>query len=104
LATVEIVPSDQLPEPDPGDVPPVAEALRQAESHRPEIERASLDLLNAQIAIQATHKALLPSLDVNASYSLLLLLREPSKGSESHSWLNWIHTAESSSTQYPARL
>lgn len=36
--------------------------------------------------------------------SLLLLLREPSKGSESHRWLNWIHTAESSSTQYPARL
>jgi outer membrane protein TolC len=70
LATVEIVPSDQLPEPHPGDVPPVAEALRQAESHRPEIERAGLDLLNAQIAIQATRNALLPSLDVYASYSL----------------------------------
>ena len=70
LATVEIVPSDQLPEPHPGDVPPLAEALRQAETHRPEIERASLDLLNAQIAIQATRNALLPSLDVYASYSL----------------------------------
>jgi outer membrane protein len=70
LAMVEIVPSDRLPEQHPGDVPPVAEALRQAESHRPEIERAGLDLLNAQIAIQATRNALLPSLDVYTSYSL----------------------------------
>ena len=70
LATVEIVPSDHLPEPGSGDVPPVDEALRQAESHRPEIERAGLDLLNAQIAIEATRNALLPSLDVYASYSL----------------------------------
>jgi outer membrane protein len=70
LATVEIVLSDQLPEPHTGDVPPLAEALRQAETHRPEIERAGLDLLNAQIAIQATRNALLPSLDVYASYSL----------------------------------
>jgi outer membrane protein TolC len=41
-----------------------------AEAHRPEIEQAGLDLLNAQVAIQATRNALLPSLDVYASYSL----------------------------------
>ena len=70
LAIVEIVPSDRLPEPRPDDVPPLAEALRQAEAHRPEIEQAGLDLLNAQVAIQATRNALLPSLDVYASYSL----------------------------------
>jgi outer membrane protein TolC len=70
LATVEIVPSDLLPEPRTDDVPPLAEALRQAEAHRPEIEQAGLDLLNAQVAIQATRNALLPSLDVYASYSL----------------------------------
>jgi outer membrane protein len=70
LATVEIVPSEQLPQPRPDDMPPLAEALHLAETNRPEIERAGLDLLNAQIAIQATHNALLPSLDVYASYSL----------------------------------
>jgi outer membrane protein TolC len=48
----------------------LAEAVRQAETHRPEIEQAGLDLLNAQVAIQATRNALLPSLDVYASYSL----------------------------------
>jgi outer membrane protein TolC len=70
LATVEIFPSDRLPEPHPDDVPPLAESLRLAEAHRPEIEQAGLDLLNAQVAIQATRNALLPSLDVYASYSL----------------------------------
>ena len=70
LATVEIVLSDRLPEPHADDVPPLAEAVRQAETHRPEIEQAGLDLLNAQVAIQATRNALLPSLDVYASYSL----------------------------------
>ena len=70
LAAVEIVPSDRLPEPHAGDVPPLADALREADAHRPEIERAGLDLLNAQVAIQATRNALLPSLDVYASYRL----------------------------------
>jgi outer membrane protein TolC len=59
-----------LPEPHSGDVPPVDEALRQADAHRPEIEQAGLDLLNSQVAIQTTRNALLPSLDVYASYSL----------------------------------
>ena len=70
LATVDIVPSEELPQPHSDDVPPLAEALHLAETNRPEIERAGLELLNAQIAIQATHNALLPSLDVYASYSL----------------------------------
>ena len=70
FATVEIIPSDRLPEPHPDDVPPLAESLRMAEAHRPEIEQAGLDLLNAQVAIQATRNALLPSLDLYASYSL----------------------------------
>jgi len=70
LATVEVVPSDRLPEPHPDDVPALAEALREAASHRPEIEQADLNLRNQQIAIQATRNSLLPSLDVFASYYL----------------------------------
>jgi outer membrane protein TolC len=70
LATVEIAPSDRLPEPHPEDVPALAEALRQAASHRPEIEQAELNLRNQQYTIQATRNALLPSLGAFASYSL----------------------------------
>lgn len=68
LATVEITPSDRLPEPRPKDVPTLAEALREATSHRPEIEQVELNLRNQQVVIQAIHNSLLPSLDVYASY------------------------------------
>jgi outer membrane protein TolC len=69
-ATVEVVPSDRLPQPHPDDVPDLAEALREAASHRPEIEQAELSLRNQKVAVQATRNSLLPSLDVYASYSL----------------------------------
>jgi len=70
LATVEIAPSDRLPEPHPDDVPTLAEALREAASHRPEIEQADINLRNQEYTIQGTRNALLPSLQVFASYSL----------------------------------
>jgi outer membrane protein TolC len=70
LATVEIAPADRLPEPHPDDVPPLTEALRYAAGHRPEIEQADLDLRNQEYAIQQTRNALLPQLQVYASYNL----------------------------------
>jgi len=70
LAAVEIAPSDRLPEPHPDDVPALAEALREAGSHRPEIEQAELNLRNQEVTIQATRNRLLPSLDAFASHSL----------------------------------
>ena len=70
LAAVEIAPSDRLPEPHPDDVPPLAEALREAASHRPEIEQADLNLRNQEFTIQGTRNALLPSVQIFASYSL----------------------------------
>ena len=70
LARVEIIPSDRLPEPHPEDAPTLAEALREAASHRPEIEQVELSLRNQQVVIQAIHNSLLPSLDVYASYYL----------------------------------
>jgi outer membrane protein TolC len=69
LATVEIAPSDRLPEPHPDDVPPLAEALREATTHRPEIEQADLNLRNQEFTIQGTRNALLPSVQVFATYS-----------------------------------
>jgi len=71
LATVEIAPSNRLPEPHPDDVPPLAEALREAASHRPEIEQADINLRNQEITVQTRRNSLLPYLDVNASYNLL---------------------------------
>jgi outer membrane protein TolC len=68
LATVEITPSDRLPEPLPKDVPTLADALQEATSHRPEIEQVDLNLRNQQVVIQAIQNSLLPSLDVYASY------------------------------------
>ena len=68
LASMEIIPSDRLPEPRPGDVPTLAEALKEAATHRPEIEQVELNLRNQQVVIQAIHNSLLPSLDVYASY------------------------------------
>jgi outer membrane protein TolC len=70
LARAEIIPSDRLPDPRPEDVPTLAEALREAATHRPEIEQVGLNLRNMQVVIQAIHNSLLPSLDVYASYYL----------------------------------
>ena len=70
LATVDIAPTDRLPEPHPDDVPPLAEALKEAASHSPEIEQADINLRNQQYDIQRTRNALLPSLYATASYNL----------------------------------
>jgi outer membrane protein len=70
LATVEIAPSDKLPEPHPDDVPSLAEALREAASHRPEIEQADINLRNQNLLIEYKRNSLLPSVQVFASYSL----------------------------------
>jgi outer membrane protein TolC len=69
LATVEMTPTDKLPEPHPDDVPALAEAMREAASHRPEIEQADLNLRNQEYTIEGTRNALLPSVQVFATYS-----------------------------------
>jgi len=70
LATVEIAPTDRLPEPHPDDVPPLAEAMREAARQRPEIEQADINLRNQEYTIQARRNSLLPQLQVYASYNL----------------------------------
>jgi outer membrane protein TolC len=70
LAAVEIAPSDKLPEPQPEDVPTLAQALREAASHRPEIEQADINLRNQDLLIQNKRNALLPQLQAFASYNL----------------------------------
>jgi outer membrane protein TolC len=68
IAAVQLDPTDQLPDPHPGDVPPLAEALREAAANRPEIRQAELNLRNQHVTIQAVRNELLPSLNLYASY------------------------------------
>jgi len=69
LARVDIVPTDKLPEPHPDDVPTLDEAMKEAASHRPEIEKADLDLRNQEYTTQQTRNNLLPALTAYASYT-----------------------------------
>ncbi len=69
LATVDISPTDKLPEPHPDDVPPLADALREAQAHRPEIEQADINLRNQDLTIAGTRNALLPQVSVFGTYS-----------------------------------
>ena len=46
------------------------EAMREAASHRPEIEQADLNLRNQEYVLQQTRNALLPQLQAFASYNL----------------------------------
>ena len=69
LARVDIVPTDKLPEPHPDDVPSLDKAMKEAVSHRPEIEKADFDLRNQEYNIQQTRNNLLPSLTAAASYT-----------------------------------
>jgi outer membrane protein len=68
LAAATIEPTDTLPDPKPGDIPPLDEALKEAAKNRPEIEQAEIDLRNQSITIKAGRNALLPTLDVFATY------------------------------------
>ncbi len=69
LAGAQIEPTDVLPEPKPGDIPPLAQALEQAAKNRPEIEQADLNLRNQAVVIQANRNALLPTLDLFGTYA-----------------------------------
>lgn len=69
LTGAEIIPTDQLPEPKPDDIPPLEQALREASQNRPEIEQADINIRNQEITIQASRNALLPTFDVFASYA-----------------------------------
>ncbi len=68
LVGVELDATDQLPEPKPNDIPPLAEALATAVKHRPEIQRDQLNLRNQDYTIQSNRNGLLPTLDAFATY------------------------------------
>lgn len=69
LAAATIEPTDTLPDPKSGDIPPLDEALKEAAKNRPEIEQAEISLRNQRITIKAARNALLPTFDVFATYA-----------------------------------
>jgi outer membrane protein TolC len=69
IAAAQLVPQDKLPEPQTDDVPPLAEALKLAFANRPEIEQTELKFRDQDYTIQARRNALLPSLNVFATYA-----------------------------------
>lgn len=68
LATAQVDALDKLPEPRTDDIPPVEEALQLAFANRPEIEQTDLKLRDQDYTIERGRNALLPSLNLFATY------------------------------------
>ncbi|MGH9433109.1 MAG: TolC family protein [Terriglobia bacterium] len=68
LSSVEVVPTDKLPEPKSDDVPPLEQSLQLALKNRPEVETDELNLKYESIVLKANRNSLLPTLDVFAAY------------------------------------
>jgi outer membrane protein TolC len=69
LISAQVDAVDKLPEPRPDDIPPLDQALKQALQDRPEVEQADLNLRYASIVVKANRNALLPTLDLFATYA-----------------------------------
>jgi outer membrane protein len=80
LAGVEIDATDSLPEPKPGDIPALEQALAVAVKNRPEIHLDELNLRNQNYTIQSNRNGLLPTLDAFATYQSNSLTGVPFTG------------------------
>ncbi len=68
LATVEIVPTDQMMLTAVEPVRPIQDLINDALAHRPDLVSQRIDLTNRGITDKATRNALLPTLDLNGWY------------------------------------
>ena len=69
LVLARLTPTQTVRLPQPGDVLPVADAIRVALENRPELRQANLQLRNTEIDIEYSKNQLLPNLDITASYT-----------------------------------
>ncbi len=69
LMSAQVDAVDKLPEPRPDDIPSLDQALKLAAQNRPEIEQADLNLRSQTNVVKATRNALLPYLDLFATYA-----------------------------------
>jgi outer membrane protein len=68
LLTVEIVPTDTLQPALDQSVPNLADALKEALKNRPDVLQAGLTVNVADVNVQTTRNALLPSLNITGAY------------------------------------
>jgi outer membrane protein len=68
LSAVDVVPTDDFPQPSANDMPPLDEALHLALANREELTQDQLNLRNQDLVVKADRNALLPSLNFFANY------------------------------------
>lgn len=64
IGDAEIVATDELPDPQDTDVPPLEEAVASGVRNRPEIPQAEKNVLNDQMAVKVSKSALKPTFNV----------------------------------------
>ncbi len=69
LAAAQIEATDNFPAPSPDDIPPLAQALVEAQKNRPEVQQDQLHVRDQDITIDAAKNALLPTFDVFGTYA-----------------------------------
>jgi outer membrane protein len=69
VVNVEIITTDQPTQPAVIENPSFEDSIKEAFAKRPELQEQLYNLKNADIDIQATHNALLPSLTLSGQYS-----------------------------------
>ena len=67
IRMARITPLDRIEVPAKDDLPPVAELLAEAASHRPDVAGARLQIQNSEISLRGSKNGLLPSLDLYGS-------------------------------------
>jgi outer membrane protein len=68
VAGIEIIPTTPITTPDTVENVPLADAVQEAWSKRPELFQAAMNLKNADIEVRATKNALLPALNAYVQY------------------------------------
>jgi outer membrane protein TolC len=68
LASAPIIPTDTMSVPETEPVTPVQDLVTEADSHRPELAQARIDLENRKISRKTTANALKPALDLIGWY------------------------------------
>ena len=81
LIQVEIITTDQPKQPELIEAAPFEEAIKEAFAKRPDLQEQVFNMKNADIDVQATRKALLPTATLSAQYSSVGLAgNSPIKG------------------------
>jgi outer membrane protein len=68
LSAVDVVPTEDFPQPMPNDIPPLDDALHLGLANREELTQDQLNLRDQNLVVKADRNALLPSLNFFADY------------------------------------